>query len=113
LLEYDDVANDQRKVVYQQRNELIDADSFQDTVAGVREDVFRSLTHEHVPPNSVDTQWNLPSLEKTLDGEYGIRVDLQKLLREKEEIPAEEIEAAVRRPWTASSARRKPCSAAR
>jgi preprotein translocase subunit SecA len=95
LLEYDDVANDQRKVVYQQRNELIDADSFQDTVAGVREDVFRSLTHEHVPPNSVDTQWNLPSLEKTLDGEYGIRVDLQKLLREKEEIPAEEIEAAV------------------
>jgi preprotein translocase subunit SecA len=95
LLEYDDVANDQRKVIYQQRNELLEAESFQETVAGVREDVFRTLVHEHVPPNSVDEQWNLPALEKTLAGDFGIQVDLQRLLKEREEIPAEDIEAAV------------------
>jgi preprotein translocase subunit SecA len=95
LLEYDDVANDQRKVIYQQRNELLEAESFQETVAGVREDVFRALVHEHVPPNSIDEQWNLPALEKTLEGEFGIQVDLQRLHREREEIPAEDIEAAV------------------
>jgi preprotein translocase subunit SecA len=95
LLEYDDVANDQRKVIYAQRNELLEAESFQETVAGVREDVFRALVHEHVPPNSIDTQWNLPALEQTLAGEFGITVDLQRLHREREEIPAEDIEAAV------------------
>jgi len=91
LLEYDDVANDQRKVIYQQRNELLETDSIQDTVAGVREDVVTSVVHEQVPPNSIDTQWKLPALEATLAGDYGVQVDLQRLLREKEEITAEEI----------------------
>ncbi len=91
LLEYDDVANDQRKVIYQQRNELLETDSIQDTVAGVREDVVTSVVHEQVPPNSIDTQWKLPALEATLAADYGVQVDLQRLLREKEEITAEEI----------------------
>jgi len=93
LLEYDDVANDQRKVIYQQRNELLETDSIQDTVVGVREDVVTSVVHEQVPPNSIDTQWKLPALEATLAGDYGVQVDLQRLLREKEEITAEEIAA--------------------
>jgi preprotein translocase subunit SecA len=95
LLEYDDVANDQRKVIYQQRNELLETESIQDTIAGVREDVLTSLVHEHVPPNSVDTQWNLPALEQTIASEYGVQVDLQGLLRDKEEITAEEVGAHV------------------
>ncbi|MBB5208794.1 preprotein translocase subunit SecA [Chiayiivirga flava] len=95
LLEYDDVANDQRKVIYQQRNELLDTDSVQDTVAGVREDVVRGVVHKHVPPESIDEQWNLPALEKELETDFGLRFDLQSLLREKEEITAEEIAAHV------------------
>jgi preprotein translocase subunit SecA len=95
LLEYDDVANDQRKVIYQQRNELLEAENFQETTVGVREDVIRELVHGFVPPNSVDEQWNLPSLEKQLEADYGIKVDLQRLVKEKEEIAAEEIEAKV------------------
>ncbi len=95
LLEYDDVANDQRKVIYQQRNELLETDAINETVAGVREDVIRGVVHGLVPPNSVDEQWNLAELEKTLENDFGIQIDLQRLLREKEEITAEEIEAKV------------------
>jgi len=95
LLEYDDVANDQRKVIYQQRNELLEADNFQDTAAGVREDVIREVVLPFVPANSVDEQWNLPGLEKQLADDYGIEIDLQRLVKEKEEITAEEIEAKV------------------
>jgi preprotein translocase subunit SecA len=91
LLEYDDVANDQRKVIYQQRNELLETESIAETIIGVREDVIISVVQQHVPPNSVDTQWNLPGLERTLLEDYGVTVDLQRMLREKEEITAEEI----------------------
>jgi preprotein translocase subunit SecA len=95
LLEYDDVANDQRKVIYQQRNELLDTESVQDTIAGVRDDVVRDITHKFVPPDSVDDQWNLPGLEKELESDFGVRLDLQALVREKEEITAKEVAAYV------------------
>jgi preprotein translocase subunit SecA len=95
LLEYDDVANDQRKVIYQQRNELLETESIQETVAGVREDVVRGVVQTHVPANSVDEQWSLPSLEKVLEADFGLRLDLQKLLQVKEEVTAEEIDAHV------------------
>jgi preprotein translocase subunit SecA len=95
LLEYDDVANDQRKVIYQQRNELLETESIQDTASGVREDVILGLVQQHVPPNSIDTQWNLSEAERVLAADYGVQVDLQGLLRAKEEITAEEIAAHV------------------
>jgi preprotein translocase subunit SecA len=95
LLDYDDVANDQRKVIYQQRNDLLEADSFEESVAGIRRDVVQSLVHEHAPPASIDEQWELPGLQKTLESDFGVHIDLQKLVEERDELTAEGIEEAV------------------
>jgi preprotein translocase subunit SecA len=64
LLEYDDVANDQRKVIYQQRNDILDAAELSEVIAGMREGCFTDLVRQHVPAESVEEQWNLPALEK-------------------------------------------------
>jgi preprotein translocase subunit SecA len=95
LLEYDDVANDQRKVIYQQRNELLETESIQDTITGVREDVFSAVVHEHVPPNSVDEQWDLAALERVLEADYGLQLDLQGQLDENEDLNAAQVERQV------------------
>ncbi len=95
LLDYDDVANDQRKVIYSQRDELLVSESVQDVVSGIREDVVGEIVARFVPPQSIDTQWNLPGLEKELVDEYGIVLDLQKLARERDELAAEDIAAQV------------------
>ncbi|MCC6505646.1 MAG: preprotein translocase subunit SecA [Aquimonas sp.] len=91
LLDFDDVNNDQRKVIYEQRNELLETDSVQDAVAGIRADVVDGLTQRYVPVNSVDEQWNLPGLEAALQGEFGLPLDLQALMKQHEEFGAEDI----------------------
>ena len=78
LLEYDDVANDQRKVIYQQRNEILDASALDDVVGAMREDCFSDLVRAHVPAESVEEQWNLPALEKALREDWQLDLDLQK-----------------------------------
>ncbi len=77
LLEYDDVANDQRKVIYEQRNELMATDDVSETVDAVRADVLSSVIDAYVPPLSLDEQWDVPGLEEALDREYGLRLDLR------------------------------------
>ena len=94
LLEFDDVANDQRKVIYQQRNELLETDSVQDTVASIREDVIADVVRQHVPEHSVDEQWDLPGLERTLADEFGLPAGLQPL-REKDDTDAASIVSHV------------------
>ena len=91
LLDFDDVNNDQRKVIYGQRDELLDAESVQENIDGIREDVVYDIVHRYVPINSVDEQWDLPGLEATLAEELGLRVDLTGLLRERQELDAEGI----------------------
>ena len=91
LLDFDDVNNDQRKVIYGQRDELLEAESVQDNIDGIREDVVYDIVYRHVPMNSVDEQWDLPGLETTLAEELGLRVDLTGLLRERQELDAEGI----------------------
>ena len=91
LLEYDDVANDQRKVIYEQRNELLEASDVRETVEALREDVLRAVCARHVPPESVDDVWDLPALERELESDFTIRVDLQKLHREHEDLAAEQV----------------------
>jgi len=86
LLEYDDVANDQRKVIYSQRDELLESESVQEVVAEIRRDVVAGIIARFVPPDSIDELWNLPGLEKEALAEFGVQVDLQKLVREREEI---------------------------
>ena len=95
LLDYDDVANDQRKVIYSQRDELLASDSVQDVVSGIREGVVADVVGRFVPPQSIDTQWDLPGLEKELADEYGVAPDLQKLARERDELSAEDIAEQV------------------
>src|SRR5690606_33880603 len=70
LLEFDDVANDQRQIIYQQRNELLEADTIRDTVTNVRADVVHDLISEFIPPQSIEDQWNIPGLEKQLELDF-------------------------------------------
>ena len=72
LLEYDDVANDQRRVVYSQRAELMEADDIEESVAAIREEVIDHLISEFIPPGSLDEQWDPKGLEKALAAEFGI-----------------------------------------
>jgi preprotein translocase subunit SecA len=78
LLEYDDVANDQRRVIYQQRNEILDAAELSDLIGAMRDDCLSDLVRLHVPAESVEEQWNLPALEKTLRDEWQLPLELQK-----------------------------------
>jgi preprotein translocase subunit SecA len=95
LLDFDDVNNDQRKVIYAQRDELLDADSVKDNVDGIRNDVIYDLVARFVPPNSVDDQWDLPGLEATLRGELGVDVGLVDFAKGQEELDAEQIAEKV------------------
>jgi len=95
LLDFDDVNNDQRKVIYAQRNELLEAESIRENIDGIVGDVVNELVTRFVPPESVDEQWDLAGLEVALEGELGLRLDLQGLSKSSEELDAEGIERHV------------------
>ena len=76
LLDYDDVANAQRRVVYQQRSDLMEIDDIHDTILDFRENVFEDTVNQFVPPGSIDEQWDIAGLEKALEGEFGIHLPL-------------------------------------
>ena len=95
LLDFDDVNNDQRKVIYAQRDELLEAESVRENVDGILGDVVGDMVARFVPAESVDEQWDLPGLEATLEAELGLRLDLQGLARSSEELDAEGIERHV------------------
>jgi preprotein translocase subunit SecA len=82
LLEYDDVANDQRKVIYGQRNEILAAEEVSDTVEAIRADVVNNLISTYVPPQSIEEQWDIAALEEALEGEYGNKLDIQSWLEQ-------------------------------
>ena len=91
LLEYDDVSNDQRKVIYQQRNEILDASDLTAQIASLREGCFTDLARQYVPVESVEEQWDLPGLEKVLADEWQIQVPLQQTVQTASAITDEEI----------------------
>ena len=91
LLEFDDVANDQRKVIYEQRNELLDADNISENVANIRYDVFSDLCRKYVPQNSIDEQWRLGDLEKALDDDFGLQLDLKHWAEDQKELDADDV----------------------
>jgi preprotein translocase subunit SecA len=76
LLEYDDVANDQRRVVYQQRAELMEASEISDAIRAIRAEVVNAAVSEHVAPESVEAEWDKAGLSKTLEREFGVRMDV-------------------------------------
>jgi len=96
LLDFDDVNNDQRKVIYSQRDELLEAENVHDNVQGIRDDVVSDIVQRYVPANSVDEQWDLPGLESTLVEEFGQQVPLVKMAQEQAELDAEGIARHVR-----------------
>ncbi|MEO5811687.1 MAG: preprotein translocase subunit SecA [Rhodanobacter sp.] len=95
LLEFDDVANDQRKVIYTQRDELLEGEEVAATVADIREDVVRSLVLAHVPLDSIDEQWDIPGLDKQLENEFGLSLELVRWFEEQSEVDSERILAHV------------------
>lgn len=96
LLDFDDVNNDQRKVIYSQRDELLDAESVKENVDGIRGDVIFDVVARFVPPNSIDEQWDLQGLEATLASDFGIDMSLTELVKAHEELDAEGIAEKVR-----------------
>ena len=91
LLEYDDVANDQRKVIYEQRNELLDSDQTAETVSAMRADVLRNLSQSHIPQGSMEDMWDIPSLEKVLFSDYGLSLSIQGWIEKEPQINIEDI----------------------
>lgn len=80
LLEYDDVANDQRKVVYEQRNDLLDGKDIKDTIAVIREDVINRVIDEYIPPQSLEEMWNIEGLEDRLRADFDLHLPIQQWL---------------------------------
>ncbi|WP_028603538.1 preprotein translocase subunit SecA [Ottowia thiooxydans] len=91
LLEYDDVSNDQRKVIYQQRNEILDAIDLEAQIASLRQGCFTDLVRQYVPADSVEEQWDIPALEKVLADEWHIDLPLQKEIEASAAMTDEEI----------------------
>ncbi|MEN1926187.1 preprotein translocase subunit SecA [Luteimonas qiangzhengi] len=91
LLDFDDVNNDQRKVIYGQRDELLEADSVEDNILAIRQDAVMALVTRHVPPQSIDEQWDLPGLEAALAEEFSLTLDLQSMVKSEQELDAEGI----------------------
>jgi preprotein translocase subunit SecA len=91
LLEYDDVANDQRKETYRLRNEVLESADIGDLIANLREDVLRTVCSFYVPLESMEEQWDLPGLEHVLANEWGLTVDLQKWVEGADSIDDSEI----------------------
>jgi len=101
LLEYDDVANDQRKVIYQQRNELLEATDISETLNAMRVDVVNGYVAQHIPPGSLEEQWDAAALERTLEAEVHVKVPVQQWLKDEPDLEERElrdrIAAAARR----------------
>jgi len=91
LLEYDDVANDQRKVIYSQRNELLEAADISELIASLRTGVFTDVVRTYVPAESVEEQWDIKSLESVLGSEWALNVPLQQMLVDEPNLNDDDI----------------------
>lgn len=95
LLEYDDVANDQRKVIYQQRNEILEDTDVRDVIANMIDGVLNDQIDLHVPPDSMEEQWDLPGLEKLLEAEYQLQAPIGEWLKAEATLDIPEIRQRV------------------
>ncbi len=86
LLDFDDVANDQRRVIYTQRNELMEADDVHDTIVSIKEEVFEDLISQYIPPESVEDMWDPEGLEKVLEGDFGLDMPIRQWLDDDDDL---------------------------
>src|SRR5690242_16259405 len=96
LLEFDDVANDQRKVIYKQRDELLEGEDVSATIADIREDVVEQMVRAHVPADSIDEQWDIAGLDRELETEFGLHAQLKPWVEQQHELDADAILEHVR-----------------
>jgi len=95
ILEYDDVANDQRKVIYQQRNELLESTDISETISAMRDSVLDDTVSEYITPHSMEEQWNVPSLEKALTAEFQLNLPLVQWLDEDKKLDEQGLRVKV------------------
>lgn len=95
LLEYDDVANDQRQMIYGQRNELMEADDVSDTIAALWDEVINTVIDTFVPPGSLEEQWDVPGVEQALASEFGVQMPVQRWLEEDDNLHEETLRARI------------------
>ena len=95
LLEFDDVANEQRKVIYHMRNSLLAAENVGDTIAEFREEVLTAAINGHIPPQSMPEQWDIAGLESTLQSDFGIQLPIQQWLDEDDKLYEETLRERI------------------
>ncbi|MCS6152310.1 preprotein translocase subunit SecA [Shewanella baltica] len=99
LLEFDDVANDQRQVVYAQRNELMDAESIEDTIQNIQDDVIGAVIDQYIPPQSVEELWDIPGLEQRLHQEFMLKLPIQEWLDKEDDLHEESLRERIITAW--------------
>lgn len=95
LLEFDDVANDQRKVIYNQRNELLDNPHIHDTIHSIRSDVVNMAINNYIPPNSLEEQWNVSGLEQSLKTDFDIDLPITEWLDKEHDLDEEALRERI------------------
>ncbi|KHN61350.1 preprotein translocase subunit SecA [Dickeya fangzhongdai] len=95
LLEYDDVANDQRRAIYTQRNELLDASDISETINSIREDVFKVTIDAHIPPQSLEEMWDIPGLEQRLKNDFDLELPIAEWLDKEPDLHEETLRERI------------------
>jgi len=95
LLQYDDVANDQRRVIYEQRNEIMEAEQISDTIVSIRGDVVSDLVNQYIPPQSMDDQWDVDGLQQALEDEFHCKLQLKELLDSDDNLHEENLRELI------------------
>ena len=95
LLEYDDVANDQRHAIYEQRNYLLDNDDISETIKAIRRDVFNDVIDQYIPPQSLEEQWDIKGLEERLAQEFGLELPIEHWLEENNNLHEENLRERI------------------
>jgi preprotein translocase subunit SecA len=95
LLEFDDVANEQRQIIYHQRNELLDAESIRDTITAIRADVVIDLVTQYIPPQTIEDQWNISGLQQQLETDFGLKLPITEWLEDDTQLHEETLRAKI------------------
>jgi preprotein translocase subunit SecA len=107
LLAYDDVANDQRRVIYEQRNEIMASENISETIVSIREDVVNDLVSQYIPMQSMEEQWDLEGLEKALDEEFLCKLAVKTLLNEDDSLHEENLREIILKAITTDYAKKE------
>ncbi len=95
LLSYDDVANEQRKVVYEQRNELMAIDDISDTIVSIKEDVINNLIPQYIPPQSIEEMWDVSGLEQAVQQDFALKLPIAEWLKKDESLHEENLSERI------------------